>query len=61
MKKRKRTKQNFLTDYVKAIKKVMRDTVGLQPTRIKQSVKVYNRNKTKQDTSKIIQSQCSVL
>ena len=56
MKKRKRTNQNFLTDYVKAVKKVMRDTVGLQPTRIKQSVKAYNRNKTKQDTSKIIQS-----
>ena len=55
-KKRNKTHNNFLTDYVKAVKKVMRDTIGLQPTRIKKSVKVYNRNKTKQDTSKIIQS-----
>jgi hypothetical protein len=54
MKKKKRTQHNFLTDYIKAVKKVMRETVGLQPTRIKQSVKAYNRNKTKQDVRKIL-------
>ena len=53
MKKKKRH-NNFLTDYVKAVKKVMRETVGLQPTRVRQSVKAYNRNKTKHDTKQII-------
>lgn len=53
MKKKKRH-NNFLTDYVKAVKKVMRETVGLQPTRVRQSVKVYNRNKTKQVSKQII-------
>ena len=53
MKKKKRH-NNFLTDYVKAVKKAMRETVGLQPTRVRQSVKVYNRNKTKQVSKQII-------
>ena len=53
MKKKKRH-NNFLTDYVKAVKKAMRETVGLQPTRVRQSVKVYNRNKAKQVSKQII-------
>ena len=53
MKKKKRH-NNFLTDYIKAVKKAMRETVGLQPTKVKQSVKVYNRNKAKHDTQQII-------
>ena len=53
MKKKKRH-NNFLTYYVKAVKKAMRETVGLQPTRVRQSVKVYNRNKAKQVSKQII-------
>ena len=52
--KKKKKHNNFLTDYVKAVKKVMRETIGLQPTRVRQSVKAYNRNKTKHDTKQII-------
>ena len=52
--KKKKKHNNFLTDYVKSVKKVMRETVGLQPTRVRQSVKAYNRNKTKHDTKQII-------
>ena len=52
--KKKRKRKDFLTDYVKSVKKIMRETVGLQPTKIKCSVKTYNRNKTKQDVRKIL-------
>ena len=52
--KKKQRHNNFLTDYIKAVKKAMRETVGLQPTRVKQSVKVYNRNKAKQVSKQII-------
>lgn len=43
----KTSKRDFHTDYVKAIKKVMRDEVGLMPTKVEKSKKAYNRNKSK--------------
>lgn len=55
MKRVKRKPDTFLTDYLKAVKKIMRETVGLQPTRVKQSIKVYNRGKEKRYTKQILQ------
>ena len=52
--KKKKKHNNFPTDYIKAVKIVMRETVGLQPTRVRQSVKAYNRNKAKQVSKQII-------
>lgn len=42
-------KKNFETDYIKAVKKIMREEYGLTPTRIVKSKKKYDRNKTKRD------------
>lgn len=40
-------KNDFEKDYVKAVKKIMREEVGLMPTRVQKSKKVYNRQKSK--------------
>lgn len=40
-------KNNFEKDYVKAVKKIMREEVGLMPTRVQKSKKAYNRQKSK--------------
>lgn len=40
-------KRNFEKDYVKAIKKVMREEVGLSPTRISKNKKKYSRKNYK--------------
>ncbi len=40
-------KRDFETDYVKAVKKVMREEVGLMPTRVAKPKKIYNRNQMK--------------
>lgn len=47
-----KTKKNrdFETDYVKAVKKVMRESVGLVPTRIQKTKKAYNRQTSKRIT-----------
>ena len=55
MKRVKRKPDAFLTDYLKAVKKIMRETVGLQPTRVKQSIKIYNRSKEKRNTKKFLE------
>lgn len=44
-----KNKRNFETDYVKAVKKIMREEYGIVPTRIAKSKKAYNRNKIKND------------
>lgn len=43
----KQSKRDFETDYVKAVKKVMREEVGLMPTKVQKSKKAYNRQKSK--------------
>lgn len=43
-------KKNFEKDYVKAVKKIMREEIGLTPTRVQKSKKVYNRQKNKRIT-----------
>ena len=43
----KQNKRDFETDYVKAVKKVMREEVGLMPTKVQKSKKAYNRQKSK--------------
>ena len=43
-------KRDFETDYVKAVKKIMREEIGLTPTRVEKSKKVYNRQKSKRIT-----------
>lgn len=40
-------KRNFEKDYVKAIKKVMREEIGLSPTRISKNKKKYSRKNYK--------------
>ena len=40
-------KPNFHDDFVKAIKKSMREEYGLMPTRVQKSKKAYNRQKSK--------------
>lgn len=40
-------KKDFEKDYVKAVKKIMREEVGITPTRIAKSKKAYNRQKSK--------------
>lgn len=40
-------KANFHDDFVKAIKKSMREEYGLIPTRVQKSKKAYNRQKSK--------------
>lgn len=42
-----KTKNNFHADFVKAIKKSMREEYGLMPTRVQKSKKAYNRQKSK--------------
>lgn len=42
-----KTKNNFHDDFVKAIKKSMREEYGLMPTRVQKSKKAYNRQKSK--------------
>ena len=42
-----KTKRNFQEDYVKAIKKIMREEVGLYPTRVQKPKKAYKRSKYK--------------
>lgn len=46
----KKDKRDFETDYVKAVKKVMREEVGLMPTKVEKSKKAYNRQKSKRLT-----------
>lgn len=46
----KQNKRDFETDYVKAVKKVMREEVGLIPTKVEKSKKAYNRQKSKRLT-----------
>lgn len=43
-------KKNFEKDYVKAVKKIMREEIGLTPTRVQKSKKAYNRQKNKRIT-----------
>ena len=43
----KTKKKDFETDYVKAVKKVMREEIGLMPTKVQKSKKAYNRQKSK--------------
>jgi hypothetical protein len=43
----KQNKRDFETDYVKAVKKVMREEIGLMPTKVQKSKKAYNRQKSK--------------
>ena len=43
----KQNKKDFETDYVKAVKKVMREEIGLMPTKVQKSKKAYNRQKSK--------------
>ena len=43
-------KKDFEKDYVKAVKKIMREEVGLMPTRVQKSKKAYNRQKNKRIT-----------
>ena len=43
----KTSKRDFHDDFVKAIKKSMREEYGLMPTRVEKSKKTYNRNKSK--------------
>jgi hypothetical protein len=50
--KKKRTKRNFLDDYIKVWKKVMRDVVGFSPTKITKNSKKYNRKKLKEKDRK---------
>lgn len=45
----KTNRKQFENDYVKAIKKIMREEYGITPTRIAKSKKTYNRNKIKND------------
>ena len=40
-------KNNFHDDFVKAIKKSMREEYGLMPTKVQKSKKAYNRQKSK--------------
>lgn len=40
-------KRDFHDDFVKAIKKSMREEYGLMPTRVEKSKKAYNRSKSK--------------
>ena len=40
-------KSSFEKDYVKAIKKIMREEVGFQPTRISKNKKKYSRKNYK--------------
>jgi hypothetical protein len=40
-------KNNFEKDYVKAIKKIMREEIGFQPTRISKNKKKYSRKNYK--------------
>lgn len=42
-------KRDFQTDYVKAVKKIMREEFGITPTKVAKSKKAYNRNKIKND------------
>lgn len=42
-----KNKRNFHNDFVKAIKKNMREEFGLMPTKVQKSKKTYNRNKYK--------------
>lgn len=43
----KQNKRDFETDYVKTVKKVMREEIGLMPTKVQKSKKAYNRQKSK--------------
>ena len=43
----KKNKRDFHEDFVKAIKKSMREEYGLMPTKVAKSKKVYNRSKNK--------------
>jgi hypothetical protein len=43
----KKNKRDFHDDFVKAIKKSMREEYGLMPTRVEKSKKTYNRSKSK--------------
>ena len=43
----KMNKRNFEKDYLKAVKKLMREEVGLTPTRIQKTKKAYNRQQNK--------------
>ena len=43
----KSKKRDFETDYVKAVKKIMREEYGITPTRVAKSKKAYNRNQIK--------------
>ena len=43
----KKNKRDFHDDFVKAIKKSMREEYGLMPTRVEKSQKTYNRSKSK--------------
>ena len=40
-------KNNFEKDYVKAIKKIMREEIGFQPTKISKNKKKYSRKNYK--------------
>ena len=40
-------KSNFEKDYIKAVKKVLREQVGLSPTRISKNKKKYSRKNYK--------------
>ena len=43
----KQNKRDFETDYVKAVKKILREEYGITPTRVTKSKKAYNRNQMK--------------
>lgn len=46
----KTKKKDFETDYVKAVKKVMREEIGLMPTKVQKTKKAYNRQTSKRIT-----------
>lgn len=47
VRKNRKKRHDFETDYIKAVKRQMRDEVGLVPTRVEKSKKAYNRQKSK--------------
>jgi hypothetical protein len=48
----KRPKRSFLDDYIKVCKKILRETVGITPTKISKNSKKYNRKKLKEKDRK---------
>lgn len=43
----KKRRSNFEEDYIKAIKKVMREEIGFQPTKVTKNKKKYSRKNYK--------------